>query len=104
MEPLLHQLDADVSAVPEHRLSGERLLVTRHRLLRDGWRSVCAAACAGPGGRPSAGVALLARQHLDFGAEVGWAEQVVPAHLVAASLRTAALGRLVVYGIYLHAI
>ena len=47
-------------------------------------------------------MALLARQHLDFGAEGACAEEVVPGRMVAACLRSAALGRVVVYAAYLH--
>ena len=59
-------------------------------------------AARGPAGRPSAGVALLAKQHLDFAAEGVCEEEVAAGRLVAASLRSATLGRMVVYAVYLY--
>ena len=55
VEPLLHQLGADIVAVAEHRLSGERLLATRHRLLRNGWRSAFRPLLAGQQAVPARG-------------------------------------------------
>ena len=47
-------------------------------------------------------MALLAKQHLDFGAEGACEEEVAAGRVVAASLRSTSLGRMIVYAVYLH--
>ena len=100
--PLLPHLGADLIAVAEHRLCGDQLLTVRQRLHRDGWTFIGTPALRGPGGRPSAGVALIAKRFLDFGAEGSCEESVADGRIVAATLGTAALGRIVFYAVYLH--
>ena len=89
-------------AVQEHKLTGEALQEHSAKLKALGWTSVWSHCLAGIQGKPSAGVAIWARSHLDFCPNRDHKAEVVPGRICWAPLRRGSLGTIALYSVYMY--
>ena len=90
--------DLDVVFVQETRLAGQDLIDDKVNPRRAGWQSYWAEAYRSTTGQACAGVAILARAHLDAWQPVGQISGLVCPHRVVCCMRrTRSLGMVVLY-------
>ncbi len=101
--PFVKATDADVLLVQEHKLMGrDNVDEAVAWLRRHKWNALLTEAEAGPNGGASAGVAVLARDHLGLSLPPVGSEEVVPARVAAAKVEAPGTRPFVAVAAYLH--
>ncbi len=98
----LHETQADILLVQEHKLGECQADEAVSWLRRRGWNAVMTPAVPGPNGGLSAGTAVLARSHIGLGLPLVGAETVVPGRAVAARIEAPGYRPMTVLSLYLH--
>jgi hypothetical protein len=98
----LHETQADILLVQEHKLGECQAEEAVSWLRRRGWNAVMTPAVPGPNGGLSAGTAVLARSHIGLGLPLVGAETVVPGRAVAARIEAPGYRPMTVLSLYLH--
>ncbi len=101
--PFIKVTDADVLLVQEHKLMGrDNVDEAVAWLRRNKWNALLTEAEPGPNGGASAGVAVLARDHLGLSLPPVGSEEVIPARVAAAKVEAPGTRPFVALAAYLH--
>ncbi len=100
--PLLARTEADVMLVQELRIGPEQADAKVAWLRRRGWNAIISPAVLGPNGGWSAGVAVIARQHIGLSLPMVGSEIVVAARVIAARIEAPGCRPCLAISCYLH--
>jgi len=99
---LLPGIRASIVLSQELRLRANEIPAAKAHMAKLGWKLFAAPCLSGPGGGPSAGVAILCRSFLDMSPNLTNGPMVlVEGRVIVVPMRTAGLGIVYVYSVYL---